>query len=317
MTERSADRGAMQATSSPFQHVLIVDDSPAIIQLTARMLHGTARLSFATSGEQALSQMRDSAPDLVLLDAEMPGMSGFELCHLMKADPDLCGIPVMFVTGHGESDVELRAFEGGAVDFITKPPHETVLLARVRTQLRIKGLTDELRRLATTDGLTGVGNRRHFDEVLQRECQRCARSASSLSMLIVDVDHFKSYNDHYGHPAGDECLRAVAGALASVAQRPGDQLGRLGGEEFALLLPETPLTGAIDVAQGALRAVRMRALPHAASPTAAHVTVSIGVAALPAPGQEHLAPSALMSLADQALYRAKSGGRDRCEPRGS
>jgi diguanylate cyclase (GGDEF)-like protein len=304
----------MWQASALAQHVLIIDDSPAVIQLIARMLRGTARLSFATSGAQALRRMRDGAPDLVLLDAEMPGMSGFELCHLMKADADLREIPVIFVTGHGESDVEVRAFESGAVDFITKPLNETVLLARVRTQLRIKRLTDELRHMATTDGLTGVSNRRHFDEVLQRECQRCARNASSLAMLIVDVDHFKAYNDHYGHPAGDECLRAVAGALAAVAHRPGDQVGRLGGEEFALLLPETPLAGAVDVAQGALRAVRMLALAHAASPTAAHVTVSIGVAALPAPGTAHHAPGSLMTLADKALYQAKSGGRDRCEP---
>ncbi|UXH79821.1 diguanylate cyclase domain-containing protein [Roseateles amylovorans] len=306
--------GVLRQGEATTQHLLIIDDSPAIIQLIARMLHGVAGLSFATRGMQALAQMRAQAPDLVLLDAEMPSMSGFELCHLMKADPELREIPIIFVTGHGESDVEVRAFEAGAVDFITKPLNETVLLARVRTQLRIKRLTDELRRMATTDGLTGVSNRRHVDEVMQRECQRAARNGTSLAMLIVDVDHFKHYNDHYGHPAGDLCLQAVASALASVAHRPGDQVGRLGGEEFSLLLPETDLAGAIDVAESALRAVRTLALPHAASPSADHVTVSIGAASLPAPGAALHAASLLMNLADKALYQAKSNGRDRCEP---
>ncbi len=301
--------------SSTAQHLLVVDDNPAIIQLIARLLQGVGRLSFATSGADALSRMRQQPPDLVLLDAEMPEMSGFDLCRLMKADPDLKEIPIIFVTGHGESDVEVRAFEAGAVDFITKPPQETVLLARVRTQLRIKRLTDELRRMATTDGLTGASNRRHFDELLQRECQRAARNGTSLSLLIVDVDHFKHYNDHYGHPGGDLCLQAVSGALASVVHRPGDQLGRIGGEEFALLLPETHLAGAIEVAESALRAVRALAMPHAASPTAPHVTVSIGAAALPLASTETHAASLLMSLADKALYEAKAHGRDRCEPR--
>ena len=292
--------------------ILIVDDNATMIQVLSGMLKGVAQLRFATRGQDALDLMARSVPDLVLLDTEMPGMGGYEVCAAMKADPRLADIPVIFVTSHGETEAEVRALEAGAVDFITKPVNAALLLARVRTQLRIKSLTDELRNLATTDGLTGVSNRRHFDELLQREWQRCARSAVPLSLLMVDVDHFKRYNDHYGHPAGDSCLKAVARALLSVAQRPGDRVGRLGGEEFAVLLPDTDAAGAMDLAERALQAVRALRMPHAQSPHTDHVTISVGVATHRAQGGSlgDGAPQKLISQADKALYAAKNGGRD-------
>jgi len=291
--------------------LLLVDDNPTMIQLLARMLAGTGRLRFATSGSAALAQLRELPADLVLLDAEMPGMSGFEVCSAMKADPALADVPVIFVTSHSDTEFELRGLESGAVDFIAKPVSEPLLLARVRTQLRIKRLTDELRRLASVDALTGVANRRSFDEALEREWQRALRDGEPLALLMVDVDHFKKYNDHYGHPAGDACLQSVARAIAQATQRPGDMAARYGGEEFTLLLPRTTLVGAEHIAQRLQEAVAALALAHAASPTRPTVSVSVGVSARVPGSPPGVTPADLVASADQMLYQAKAGGRAR------
>ena len=291
--------------------ILIVDDNAGMIQLMARMLKGVARLRFATGGVAALQLMREEPPDLVLLDAEMPGMNGHQVCEAVRADALLADIPVIFVTSHGETDAEVRGLEAGAVDFITKPVNEALLLARVRTQLRIKSMADELRNMATTDGLTGLANRRHFDELMRREWQRCARAGAPVALLMADIDHFKRYNDNYGHPAGDACLQAVAKALALVARRPADRVGRLGGEEFAVLLPDTDLAGAQDVAEHAVLLVQALALPHVASLTAEHVSISVGVAVCAGQDVSHCEIKSLYSAADHALYEAKAGGRNR------
>lgn len=298
--------------TQPQPQLLIVDDNPTMIQVMARMLQRQGQLRFATTGAQALQLMQLNPPDLVLLDAEMPGMSGYEVCEAMKAYPELKDVPVIFVTGHSDAEAELRGLTAGAVDFIAKPVHEALLLARVRTQLRIKSLTDELRRMATTDALTGVFNRRHFDESLQREWQRARRTGCPLSLLMVDVDHFKRYNDTYGHPAGDACLKSVGLVLQEVARRSIDVVARLGGEEFAILLPDTDLQGAFDVGAAAVQKMRELVIPHAASLTASHVTVSAGVATSAQGTHDDEGTDGLMARADAALYAAKSSGRDRC-----
>lgn len=304
--------------------ILLVDDNTALIQVMAKILEGVGQLQFATQGAAALTRMREAVPDLVLLDADMPGMSGHEVCAAMRADPLLADVPVIFVTGHGGAEDELRGLEAGAVDFIAKPVSAPLLLARVRTQLRIKRLTDELRELATTDALTGVRNRRSFDLALESEWKRGRRAAAPLALLMIDVDHFKRYNDHHGHPAGDGCLRAIAGALRGATLRPGDTVARIGGEEFAILLPQTPLAGAREVARRVLDAVGALGLPHGDSPTAPHVTVSIGLglieppeaaagtaAQAPSPGQPGPMQAALLERTDRALYLAKQAGRAR------
>lgn len=212
-------------------NILLVDDDPRTIQILARILAQSGNLRFATNGQEALRLARESVPDLVLLDAEMPGLSGFQVCAAMKADPALSDVPVVFVTGHSDSTFEVAAFELGAVDFISKPVSAPLVLARVQTQLRVKRLTDELRRVATTDGLTGVANRRQFDDVLGREWLRARRAGDPMALLMIDVDHFKLYNDRYGHPAGDSCLRKVrqgAGRREPAPWRPRGPLRRRG-----------------------------------------------------------------------------------------
>lgn len=304
-------------------NLLLVDDDPGMIQLMGRSLAGLGRLRFATSGEQALRQMRETPPDLVLLDGEMPGLTGFQVCEHMKADAELAGIPVIFVTAHSDAVHELHGLELGAVDFIAKPISEPLLVARVKTQLRIKGLTDELRNAARTDALTELANRRAFDESLEREWRRTRRDGEPISLLLVDVDHFKRFNDHYGHPMGDACLHQVARALKSAMVRPADCVARFGGEEFALLLPCTAQVGASAVARRAIENVLALALPHEASPTAPWVSVSIGLGTYDEQSPswseqrgETLAGNLagptcaeLIKAADLALYAAKAAGR--------
>lgn len=303
--------------------ILLVDDDAGLIRVMARTLSGAGQLLFATSGVAALQQARVALPDLILLDAEMPGMSGYEVCEALKADPVLADIPVIFVTAHGEQSFELKGLEFGAVDFLTKPISEPLLLARVRTQLRVKHLTDELKRISTTDALTEAMNRRAFDAALALEWKSGRRSGTPLCLLMVDVDHFKLFNDNYGHPAGDSRLRTVAQALKRAVQRPGDVVARYGGEEFALLLPRTSRAGAEYLAHRVLASVKAEGIPHASSPVGGQVTVSIGIgsydedSACWTPGSSDSrfgsaftrTAAELVSAADKALYCAKRAGR--------
>jgi diguanylate cyclase (GGDEF)-like protein len=306
---------------------LVVDDDPSAIQLMGRILADLATLRFATSGEDAVRLMHESVPDLVLLDAQMPGMSGFGVFDALKTEAELADVPVIFVTCHSEPAFEVSALEMGAADFIAKPVSPPLLLARVRTHLRMKHLADELRRTATTDSLTGVANRRQFDELIEREWKRARRAGDGLSLMLVDVDHFKLYNDRYGHPMGDTCLQSVAKALAGSVRRTADFVARCGGEEFGVVLPQTGRRGAEYMAQHLLDAVVTLGIPHAASATAPIVTVSIGVACYDEESAWYsksvtdvryrddihirCTENELVLAADTALYSAKRAGRAR------
>lgn len=305
---------AAAAAGLPMPSLLLVDDDPAIVQVLGRMLGGLGHLRFALSAPDALRLARESAPDVVLVDAEMPGMNGFEFCAAMKVDPQLAEVPVIFVSSHGNVETEVACFSVGAADFIRKPPTAEVVVARVRTQLRLKALSDALRRAALVDGLTGVANRRRFDEQLQIECDRALRTGEPLSLLMIDVDHFKRYNDRYGHPAGDACLRDVAQAIQGMVRRPADQVARYGGEEFVMLLPHTDLAGAAHLGERVVEAVAALRIPHEGSLPDRVVTVSVGVATARCNADgtcTPASPAALVRAADQALYAAKAAGRGR------
>lgn len=289
--------------------ILIVDDVPSNIQVLSHILKDDYDIYFAMDGVKALELVVARQPDLVLLDIMMPGMDGYEVCSEIKANPLTCDIPVIFVSARGEVEDETRGLEAGAIDFITKPISAPIVKARVRNHLLLKHQADLLRRLSFLDGLTGIGNRRRFDEIFSREWRRCMRSGQPVAVIMVDVDHFKAYNDCYGHHAGDECLRAVAAMLDAVAQRPGDFAARYGGEEFVCLLPETDGDGACMVAERLRDIVTARAIPHAASATAPYVTISIGYAA--AVPTDETEPQSLLAQADEALYTAKKSGRNR------
>ncbi|WP_292910631.1 diguanylate cyclase [Niveispirillum sp.] len=298
----------------PFVHdsadarILIVDDDVGTIRLLAQVVRDLGDVRFATGGADALVAARAELPDLVLLDAEMEGMDGFQTCAALRVLPGMEAVPILFITSHRGVDVEIRALAAGAVDFITKPFHPHIVEARVRTHLALKQRTDALLRLATLDGLTGIANRRAFDGALLHETQRLAQGGTgSLSLVLVDVDHFKRFNDFYGHQAGDDCLRAVAAALSGGLRRNGEVAARFGGEEFAILLPGHDRSAALIAAERLRRAVTGLSLPHAARPDGDLVTISAGAATLTEPGEG----TALIAAADQALYRAKANGRNR------
>jgi len=291
--------------------ILVVDDQPTNIQTLYQVLKGEYDVAMATDGSQAIELCQRRPPDLVLLDVVMPGIDGFEVCRRLKTDPATRDVPVIFVTARDSTEDETLGLEVGAVDFIAKPVNPPVVRARVRTHVALKRQADLLRSLAFNDGLTGVANRRWFDERLQVEWLRCRRNKLPLSLILLDLDHFKAYNDRYGHQAGDDCLRAVAAAMKSRLGRPADLLARYGGEEFVCLLPETPIDGARAKAEDLGRAVLDLALPHADSPTAAVVTISRGVATA-APALDG-SQNELLQRADELLYAAKRAGRNRTE----
>ncbi|TWA90845.1 response regulator receiver modulated diguanylate cyclase [Azospirillum brasilense] len=289
--------------------ILVVDDIPSNVHVLSRILKDDHDIYFATDGAKALELAQSRLPDLVLLDIMMPGMDGYEVCSRLKADPITRDIPVIFISAKSEVEDETYGLEVGAIDFISKPISPPIVKARVRNHLLLKRQTDLLRTLSFADGLTGIANRRRFDEVLLREWRRCARVQLPLSLIMLDVDQFKPYNDHYGHQAGDECLRAVAQLLAGQMMRPGDLIARYGGEEFVCLLPETDEDGAVQVAERLRGTVADRRLPHAVSHVADHVTISLGVAT--AQPMLDNTPDRLTQLADGLLYEAKRAGRNR------
>jgi len=298
----------MQGSGKPV--VLIVDDTPTNIQVLAEALRTEYRVKVAGGGLLALEAIaRQGPPDLVLLDVMMPDLDGYEVCRRLKQDPRTRHVPVIFVTAKSEAEDEERGLNLGAVDYVTKPFHLSIVLARIRNHIQLKRQADLLERLALLDGLTGIANRRRFDETLVDEWKRAERSGEALALIMLDIDHFKLFNDHYGHGAGDDCLRRVAAVMQEEICRPGDLAARYGGEEFVALLPATEGEGARAVA-GRLRArIEALHLPHSQSPTSTWVTASLGVASC-RPQRDRL-PQTLTELADRMLYQAKAAGRNR------
>jgi diguanylate cyclase (GGDEF)-like protein len=265
-------------------------------------------MMFATEGVAGLEIAVTKLPDLILLDVMMPGIDGYEVYNRLRENPRTSDIPVIFITGLGDVAAETRGLTLGAVDYITKPINPEPVKARVHTQIKAKLTRDKLTQLASTDGLTGLANRSYFDAMLAYECARHARSGSELSLIMLDIDHFKAYNDTYGHVSGDDCLREIARAITAVAVRATDIVARYGGEEFVMLLPETHLQGAVMLAEKVRKSISALALPHQGSP-ANHVTASLGVAsARMLPGSSIVD---IVEEADKQLYAAKAAGRNR------
>lgn len=290
--------------------ILIVDDIPANIKVLGESLKADYRIRLATDGERAL-RMATSAtpPDIILLDIVMPKMDGYEVCQRLKEDPTSKNIPVIFITAMAEEEDETKGLACGAVDYITKPFSLPIVRARVKTHLELKRHRDTLEALSTRDGLTGIPNRRRFDEVLRIEWLRGQREGVPLSLIMIDIDHFKLYNDNYGHIEGDDCLRKVASGLATAMSRPADFIARYGGEEFAVILPMTDHDGAVTVAETLLEKIRELNLPHRNSLVAERVTISLGIATM-LPIRE-ASPTILVDRADKALYTSKVAGRNR------
>jgi len=252
------------------------------------------------------------SPDLILLDIMMPDLDGLAVCRRLKSDSRTREIPVLFLTALGGEADEMRALEAGGIDFILKPISPPVLAARVRNQLELKHQQDRLRNLSLLDGLTGIANRRRFDQYLEMEWQRCSRNSQPLSLVMGDVDFFKAFNDGYGHGRGDDCLRAVARVFGMALRRPADLAARYGGEEFVCVLPETDQEGARIVADQIMAQMEDLAMPHAFSAIARHVTVSVGIATSVRPSLGR-SWKTLVEEADMWMYEAKGRGRNRIE----
>ena len=290
------------------RRILIVDDEPTNVRVLAEALGPGYEIHFATSGGEAIAMAGHLDLDLVLLDVVMPGIDGYEVLRRLRADEALRAVPVIFVTAKGEVEDEELGFQLGAVDYIAKPVSPPIVRARVRTHLELKEQRDLLERRASIDGLTGIANRRRFDEKLAAALR--SPRGEPMTVFLLDVDFFKQFNDRYGHAGGDDCLRKIAAVLPEVARRPTDLAARYGGEEFVLLFPDTGAAGGRELAAGLLARVARLAIPHEASKVGPTVTVSVGAVTIRPGGGE--TPVSLLERADQLLYSAKEAGRNRC-----
>lgn len=289
--------------------VLVVDDSLEALNGLCNLLRTDCNALFGFNGLEALALATSESPDLIVLDVAMPGMDGYEVLRRLKEEPTTRDIPVIFLTAPGPNVSELRALELGAIDFVTKPYDPSILKLRMHNQLAYKRSLDMAMAMSMGDALTGIANRRRFDDYLQQEWARAMRHQKPISMILMDIDHFKRFNDKLGHPAGDVCIQKVATTLKSSLKRSMDFVARYGGEEFACILSETEAQGALDVAQRIVANLAAAALPHPDSPVNAFVTLSLGVATM-VPGADQL-PQDLTHEADRRLYEAKRLGRNR------
>lgn len=291
------------------QRILIVDDEKFNRLMLSELLLPDYEVFLAKNGEQAIACARATPPpDLILLDVIMPGMDGYEVLRRLRADERTCNIPVMFITGMCEAEDETKGLDMGAVDYVLKPFRSAVVRARVRNHMSYIWQRKQLEQEAFIDGLTGIPNRRRFDQVMDMEWRRANRHGSQLSVAMVDIDYFKQYNDTYGHGAGDEALRQIAAVMLQVINRSGELAARYGGEEFVVLLPEIERDEAVRIAERIRYAVEALGLRHETSSVASFVTISVGgVSVVPS---VNTTVAELLALADNQLYLAKREGRN-------
>jgi diguanylate cyclase (GGDEF)-like protein len=312
--------------------ILIVDDDPGTVRVLAQILKALGKVYVTTHSQDAVTLAQSTIPDIILLDIEMPEQDGFAVCEQLIADPVLKDVPILFVTARDDLETEARALRTCALDFIHKPPHPEIVRARVSNYLMLKHQRDRLRRLSLTDGLTGIANRRAFDQAIVQEWRRACRRDTPLLVLLLDVDEFKAFNDTHGHQMGDACLRAIATVLERNTKRPGDMAARYGGEEFALLLPDCSFTDGLQIAEQIRRQVAALHVSNDADERlAGPITISIGVAVSDQLstqdsvcggrsdtetdlGPRDINPRQLIESADQALYKAKRSGRNQVQP---
>jgi diguanylate cyclase (GGDEF)-like protein len=302
------EKPCARASDKPL--LLIVGNEPRTALLVARILAHECRIQTLRCGARILDYARcpDQRPDLILLHVMGPASNGLEVCRQLKADQATRSIPVMLINDRNNSADEALALRLGAVDYVTHPFHLDVFEARIRNQIQLKLRNDQLEHFANQDSLTDIANRRCFEMMLDAEWRRAMRERQPLSLVMVDVDRFKHFNDLYGHREGDHCLRRVAKAMAQALTRPGDLLARYGGEEFAAILPRTDQPGARCIGERLRDAVRDLHIPQQRPDGIRQVTISVGCASVyPNPG---LSCYSLLQHADEQLYLAKHAGRN-------
>ena len=295
------------------QTLMVVDDYQSNLQAMNALFEYQYQVVLFDNAKDALTHAQQESVDLILLDLDMPDMHGYEACTELKSNPLTAHIPVIFVTASDSSDDEAHGLLLGAVDYITKPVNLTILRARVRNHMELVYYRKQLEFLSSVDGLTGVANRRQLDTVLLQQFASTIRFGRCLTLMMIDIDDFKPYNDFYGLMQGDDCLKRVAHAIQSVRRRESDFVGRYGGEEFAMVLPDTDLEGGLVMAQKLLQTVRGLNIEHQGATAADRVTISIGLTVYEAKQDypEHISVEELIKLADRQLYAAKRDGKNR------
>lgn len=332
MSAVTATTGVTEPAVTQFKvRVLLVDDQTIIVEAVRRMLAEQSDIEFhyVTDPGTALATARQLQPTVILQDLVMPEVDGFTLIRDYRDDDALKHIPVIVLSAKEDPKLKAHSFAVGANDYVVKLPDRLELLARIRyhssgytsrlqrdeafaflraSQRNLADANIELQKLAALDSLTGIANRRRFDEVIRAEWQRGQRDKKPLSLVMCDIDCFKVYNDTFGHLAGDLCLKKAAAVLTEHLKRPADVVARFGGEEFAIVLPDTGPEGALLIANACREHVERLAIDNPQAP-AGHVTMSLGVATvMPSKASS---PEALIEMADKALYVAKNDGRNR------
>lgn len=292
------------------QTILIVDDAKGNINVLAELLRADFKIRAATSGAKALDiAFSDNPPDLILLDVVMPEMDGYEVCKRLKASSQTKNIPIIFITGNVSEEDEIYGFSLGAMDYIAKPFSPVVVKARVNTHAELKRHRDYLESISYLDGLTGIANRRKFNDYLDLTWSFAVRESIPISMILMDIDNFKLFNDNYGHQDGDACLIQIAQALSETIMRKADFIARYGGEEFVCILPNTESSNAVLIAEKFRQSVISLQIPHAYSTAENCVTISLGVATIVP--EKNASCSLLIKAADEALYKSKESGRNK------
>jgi len=310
---------------------LLVDDQPMIAETIRRMLDGEDDIDFhyCLDAEEALNMVAAIHPTLILQDLIMPQVDGLDLVSQYRSHPECKEIPIVVLSAREDPNVKAEAFARGANDYVVKLPDRVELLARIRyhsqwyihkrqrdeayrslqeSQRQMESMNLKLMHLSTHDSLTNIPNRYHFDQMFSGEWSRSGRDKTPVSIIMIDIDEFKKYNDALGHPAGDKCLAAVANVLSNILKRPADLVARYGGEEFVVLLPGTGAEGAKSIAEKMASEVEALRVPHPGSSVSDHITISLGVATSVADKSGR--PDRLLHDADEALYVAKKGGRN-------
>ena len=290
--------------------ILIVDDEKSNLVFLTRILGEKYNIYTAKDGTSAVKKATELLPDIIILDIIMPDMSGYEVLAALKKQEATREIPIIFITGLSSAEEEEKALSYNAVDYINKPFRPNIVKLRIRNQIRNVNQVRTIKRLSMTDQLTEIPNRRSFDERLSMEWRRAIREKTPISLLMLDIDKFKTYNDLYGHQKGDIVLRAVAKTIEQGLRRPGDFAARWGGEEFVALLANTDRAGALEVAERIRADVeKLHISCEKSSDAEAPVTISLGVESLIPDTNSSL--DLFISAADTALYEAKAAGRNR------
>lgn len=301
----------MRCSSMDFSKacILVVDDSPFIITKLKKMLQDDYTVVSVSSGQEALHFLELKNVDLILLDLLLPDLSGYDVCKQLKNNDKTKNIPVIFISVKDAIDDQLNGFELGAIDYIVKPVVEPILKAKIKNYLELKKRNDKLERSALVDELTNIANRRYFNKALNQAWNHALRKHGYLSLLFIDIDFFKAYNDFYGHLEGDHCLQQVANALKKSIHRPNDMAARHGGEEFTVILPDTNVPGAVKIAQHINNNIANLKIPHVMSKTNTYVTVSTGIISMIPTNTLNCID--FVNKADMAMYESKKNGRNR------